>query len=332
MAAGHAVCKGRKNLRPAADRRRSRTPDVARHLSLDEAVDLYLDHLKVERGLAAHTLDGYGRDLARFIAFLAARGRADIDDATPLDVTDFLIALAEAGLAARSRARALVAIRGLCKHLVGERWLPADPAALVDSPRIGRRLPGVLGEDAVARLIAQPPDNPRGRRDAAMIELAYASGLRVSELIALPLADVNLHAGFVRVTGKGQKTRVVPLHAAARARIERYIHEDRPAQLRDPAVRALFLTDRGQPMTRQGFWKALRGHAARAGVRLPAGEVSPHKLRHSFATHLVERGADLRAVQAMLGPADISTTQVYTQVSRARLIVEARKHPRARAR
>jgi integrase/recombinase XerD len=168
--------------------------------------------------------------------------------------------------------------------------------------------------------------------DAAMIELAYASGLRVSELIALPLADVNLHAGFVRVTGKGQKTRVVPLHAAARARIERYIHEDRPAQLRDPAVRALFLTDRGQPMTRQGFWKALRGHAARAGVRLPAGEVSPHKLRHSFATHLVERGADLRAVQAMLGHADISTTQVYTQVSRARLIVEARKHPRARAR
>ena len=305
---------------------------MARRLSLDEAVDLYLDHLKVERGLAAHTLDGYGRDLARFTAFLAARGRADIDDATPLDVTDFLIALAEAGLAARSRARALVAIRGLCTHLVGERWLEADPAALVDSPRIGRRLPGVLGEDAVARLIAGPPDTPRGRRDAAMIELAYASGLRVSELIALPLADVNLHAGFVRVTGKGGKTRVVPLHAAARARIERYIQEDRPTQLRDPAVRALFLTDRGRPMTRQGFWKALRGHAARAGVRLPAGEVSPHKLRHSFATHLVERGADLRAVQAMLGHADISTTQVYTQVSRARLIEEARKHPRARAR
>ncbi len=305
---------------------------MARRLSLDEAVDLYLDHLKVERGLSPHTLDGYGRDLARFTAFLVRRGRADIDDVTPLDVTDFLIELADASLAARSRARALVAVRGLCKHLVGERWLEADPAALVDSPRIGRRLPGVLGEDAITRLIAQPPDTPRGRRDAAMIELAYASGLRVSELIGLPLADVNLNAGFVRVTGKGGKTRVVPLHASARTRIERYIAEDRPTQIRDPAERALFLTDRGAPMTRQAFWKILRGYAARAGVRLPAGEVSPHKLRHSFATHLVEHGADLRAVQAMLGHADISTTQIYTQVSRAKLIEEARKHPRARPR
>ena len=304
---------------------------MARRLSIDEAVDLHLAHLKVERGLSLHTLDGYGRDLARFTAFLAERGRADIDDVTPLDVTDHLLALADAGLAARSRARALVAIRGLCKHLVGERWLEADPAALVDSPRIGRRLPGVLGEDAIARLLAQPPDTPRGRRDAAMIELAYASGLRVSELVSLPLADANLPAGYVRVTGKGGKTRVVPLHSAARARIERYIADDRPAQAaRDPAVRALFLTDRGAPMTRQGFWKALRGYAARAGVRLPAGEVSPHKLRHSFATHLVERGADLRAVQAMLGHADISTTQIYTQVSRAKLIEQARRHPRAR--
>src|SRR5262245_58745298 len=163
---------------------------MARRLTLDEAVDLYLDHLKVERGLARHTLESYGHDLSRFTAFLTARERADIDDVTPLDVTDFLLALAEDGLAARSRARALVAVRGLCKHLVGERWLTADPTALVDSPRIGRRLPGVLGEDAVSRLIAQPPDTPRGRRDAAMIELAYASGLRVSELVALPLADV----------------------------------------------------------------------------------------------------------------------------------------------
>ncbi|HWO24009.1 MAG TPA: site-specific tyrosine recombinase [Kofleriaceae bacterium] len=305
---------------------------MARRLSLDESVDLYLDHLKVERGLSPHTLDGYGRDLARFTAFLARRGRADIDDVTPLDVTDHMIELADASLAARSRARALVAVRGLCKHLVGERWLEADPAAQVDSPRIGRRLPGVLGEDAVARLIEQPPDTPRGRRDAAMIELTYASGLRVSELIGLPLADVNLNAAFVRVTGKGQKTRVVPLHASARTRIERYIAEDRPTQLRDPAERALFLTDRGAPMTRQAFWKILRGYAARAGVRLPAGGVSPHKLRHSFATHLVEHGADLRAVQAMLGHADISTTQIYTQVSKAKLIAEARKHPRARAR
>jgi integrase/recombinase XerD len=303
---------------------------MARRLSLDEAVDLFLDHIKVERGLARLTLDAYGRDLAKFTAFLAKRGRADVDDITALDVTDFLLELATSGLAARSRARTLVAVRGMCKHLVGERWLTADPAALVDAPRTGKRLPGVLGESAVTQLIKQPPDTPRGRRDAAMIELVYSSGLRVSELVSLPLADINLHGGFVRVTGKGQKTRMVPLNTAAAMRIARYLGEDRARWLRDPAERALFVTERGGPMTRQGFWKLLRGYARKAGVRLPAGEVSPHKLRHSFATHLVEHGADLRAVQAMLGHADISTTQVYTQVSHARMIEHARKHPRAR--
>jgi integrase/recombinase XerD len=303
---------------------------MARRLLLDEAIDLFLGHLKVERGLARLTIDAYGRDLARFTAFLVERGRADVDDITPLDVTDFLVSLAEGGLAARSRARTLVAVRGLCRYLVAERWLAADPSMLIDAPRVARRLPGVLGETAIERLIAAPPDTPRGRRDAAMIELAYGSGLRVSELVGLPLADVNLHGGFLRVTGKGGKTRVVPLNTAAQMRIARYLAEDRPAWLRDPAQRALFLTERGAPMTRQGFWKALRSHARRAGVRLPAGEVSPHKLRHSFATHLVEHGADLRAVQAMLGHADISTTQVYTQVSQARMIELARKHPRAR--
>lgn len=303
---------------------------MARRLPLDEAVDLFLDHLKVERGLARHTLDGYGRDLARLAQFLADRGRADVDDVTELDITDHLVQLAEAGLAPRSRARALVAMRGLFRHLVGERWLEADPTALIDAPRTAKRLPGVLGEEAVARLIATPPDTPRGRRDSAMIELAYASGLRVSELVTIALADVNLNAGFVRVTGKGNKTRLVPLNATAIGKLDRLAREDRPAWVRDPNERALFLTERGRPMTRQGFWKLLRGYARRAGVRLPAGDVSPHKLRHSFATHLVERGADLRAVQAMLGHADISTTEVYTHVSRARVLEQARKHPRAR--
>jgi integrase/recombinase XerD len=303
---------------------------MARRLSLDEAVDLFLDHLKVERGLARHTLDAYGRDLARLGQFLSERGRQDVDDVTAADITDHLIALAEAKLAARSRARALVAVRGLFRHLVAERWLEADPTELIDAPRTARRLPGVLGEDAVARLIAQPPDTPRGRRDAAMIELAYASGVRVSELVTIALADVNLNHGFVRVTGKGSKTRLVPVGGAARDKIAHYLEHDRPTLVRDPAERALFLTDRGRPMTRQGFWKLLRNHARRAGVRLPAGDISPHKLRHSFATHLVEHGADLRAVQAMLGHADISTTQIYTQVSRARVLEQVRKHPRAR--
>jgi integrase/recombinase XerD len=303
---------------------------MARRLRLDEAVDLYLDHLKVERGLAAHTLDGYGRDLAKLSQFLTTRGREDVDDVTPTDITDHLIALAEAKLAPRSRARALVAMRGLFRHLIAERWLEADPTALIDAPRTARRLPGVLGEEAVAKLIAQPTDTPRGRRDAAMIELAYASGLRVSELVSIALADVNLNHGFVRVTGKGNKTRLVPVGGAARDKIARYLEVDRPTLVRDPAERALFLTERGRPMTRQAFWKLLRNYAKRAGVRLPASGISPHKLRHSFATHLVERGADLRAVQAMLGHADISTTQIYTQVSRARVLEQARKHPRAR--
>ena len=303
---------------------------MARRLGLDEAVDMFLDHLKVERHLARHTLESYGRDLARFVGFATTRQRDVVDDITPGDVTDHMIELAGAGLAARSRARALVAIRGMLRHLVGERWLDADPSELVDAPKLPRRLPAVLGQEAIATLLAQPPDTRRGRRDAAMLELAYASGLRVSELVTLGVADVNLNHGFVRVTGKGNKTRLVPVGAAARERLARYLADDRPACVKDPAERAMFLTDRGRPMTRQGFWKLLRGYARRAGVRLPAGDVSPHKLRHSFATHLVEHGADLRAVQAMLGHADIATTEIYTHVSRARVIEQARKHPRAK--
>lgn len=305
---------------------------VARRLALDEAIDLYLAHVKVERGLSRHTLDAYGRDLTRFVAFVTAapRSRADVDDITPLDIADFLVQLTAEGLSPRSRARTLVAVRGLFKHLVSERWLDGDPTALIDPPKTTRKLPGVLGTTAIEKLLAAPPDTPRGRRDRAMIELAYASGLRVSELINVPIADVNLKQGYVRVTGKGSKTRLVPLGATARDRIDQYLTTDRPTFVRDPEEHALFITERGTPMTRQAFWKSLRGYAARAGVRLPTGQISPHKLRHSFATHLVERGADLRAVQAMLGHADIATTQIYTQVSQARMIEQARKHPRSR--
>lgn len=303
---------------------------MPRQIGLDDAVDLFLDFVKVERGLAVHTVEGYGRDLARLLGFLADRRKRLASDVTGGDIIDHLTALAHAKLAARSRARALVAIRGLFRHLVAERWLDADPSELVDAPRMARRLPGVLGEDAIARLIATPPDTRRGRRDVAMIELVYAAGLRVSELVNIGLADVNLAHGFVRVTGKGGKTRLVPVGAAARDRLARYIADDRPAQAKGTSQRAMFLTDRGKPMTRQGFWKLLRAYARRADLRLPTGDVSPHKLRHSFATHLVERGADLRAVQAMLGHADISTTEVYTHVSRARIVEQARKHPRAR--
>jgi integrase/recombinase XerD len=303
---------------------------MARALSLDEGVDAFLDRTKVERGLARHTVEAYARDLARLVRFLTERGRETADEVTAADLTDHLLALATARLSPRSRARALVAIRGMFRFLVAERWLDADPTALIEAPKLVRRHPGVLGEDAMARLLATPPDGLRGIRDRAMLELAYASGLRVSELVGLPLADVNLRAGFVRVTGKGNKTRLVPLGDAARAGIERYLDEVRPGWARDPREPALFLTHHGKAMTRQGFWKLLRGYAKAAGVRLPGGTVSPHKLRHSFATHLLEGGADLRAVQVMLGHADIATTQLYTHVSTARIVDEyRRKHPRS---
>ena len=301
-------------------------------MPVDRGIDMFLDHLKVERGLSPATIDGYGRDLVRLGGFLAARDRADVDDVTPVDLTDHLIELADGGLGARSRARALVAFRGLFRHLVAEHWLEADPSELIEAPRAVQRSPVVLGENAVGQLLAAPRrDTPRGARDAAMLELLYASGLRVTELVRLPLADVNLRAGHVRVTGKGRKTRMVPMGEAARNAIERYLAEVRPAWLRARDQPALFLTERGGPMTRQGFWKLLGAYARAAGVRAVGGAVSPHKLRHSFATHLLERGADLRAVQAMLGHADIATTQLYTHVSRAHLIEQYRKaHPRAR--
>lgn len=299
--------------------------------ALDESIDEYLAHLKVERGLAKHTLEAYARDLRELATTVSARGRASLDAIDREDLAEHLRVLAERGLVARSRARALVAIRGLFRYFVGQRRLAADPSALLDAPKRVTTLPGVLGEAAVARLLAAPDESPRGLRDAAMLELCYASGLRVSELVAVPLADVNLNAGFVRVTGKGQKTRLVPLGQAARARILRYLEEVRPALVRDPEERAMFLTERGAPMTRQAFWKLVRGYARAADLRLPQGGVSPHKLRHSFATHLVERGADLRAVQAMLGHADIATTQVYTHVSKSHIVQQVRRaHPRAR--
>jgi integrase/recombinase XerD len=295
-------------------------------LDLEAACDRYLDHLKVERNLARNTIEAYARDLAVLRADLASRGVAGPAEVTPLHLTDHLLTLAQRKLSPRSRARALVAIRGWLRYLVAERDLAADPSETLIAPRLGRRLPVVLGIDEVDRLLdAAPATSPRGARDAAMLATLYATGLRVSELCGLRLADTNLRAGYVRVTGKGGKARVVPLGERARDRIEAYLAEVRPGWDKR-GVAELFLSERGKRLTRQGFAKLLGRHARAAGIRKA---VSPHKLRHSFATHLLERGADLRAVQAMLGHADITTTQIYTHVSRARLVEQYRKHPRA---
>lgn len=297
-------------------------------MNLDRACDLFIAHVKVERNLAANTVVAYSRDLARLLAFLDARGIATPANVTTALLTDYLLHLAGEKLSARSRARALVAIRGLFQFLVADKHLDVDPTETIDAPKIGRRLPDVLGEDAVDRLLAAPKrTSPRGLRDSAMLEVLYATGLRVSELVNLTLGEVNLGAGYVKVFGKGRKQRIVPLGEIAAARLRDYLETARHHFAKNPREKAVFLTGRGKPMTRQGFWKLLRRYALGAGI---SGPISPHKLRHSFATHLLEHGADLRAVQAMLGHADVTTTQIYTHVSRARLVeLYKTHHPRA---
>jgi integrase/recombinase XerD len=295
---------------------------------LDEAIDLYLDHLKIERGLSRNTIEAYGRDLGKFRAFAAERALNRAGDVEMRHLLQYLVALASGKLAVRSQARALVALRGLWKHLRAERHVERDPTAELELPRVGRPLPEVLTPAEVDELLAKPAaGTPRGLRDAAMLETLYATGLRVSELVALRLSDINLAEGFLSTFGKGKKQRLVPMGEQAVARVRDYLESARPGFDRGKNAPGLFLTHLGRPMTRQGFWKLLRGYAVAAGIHKP---ISPHKLRHSFATHLLERGADLRAVQAMLGHADIGTTQIYTHLSNAHVRrVYKQHHPRA---
>ncbi len=293
-------------------------------MELDRAIDLFIDHIKIEKGLAAHTVTAYATDLAKFRAFCGRRGLGDTDAVTQADILGFLVELAGARLSVRSQARNLVTLRQLFKHLAAERLLARDPTQEIELPRLTRRLPDVLPFAEVERLLAQPGDaTALALRDAAMLELLYATGLRVSELTQLRRRDVNLEAGFLMTFGKGGKQRVVPLGDAARDRVQRYLDEARPGLDAGRGADALFLTARAAAMTRQAFWKLIKRYAYQAGITRP---ISPHKLRHSFATHLLENGADLRAVQAMLGHADIGTTQIYTHVTRARLAEIHRKH------
>lgn len=290
----------------------------------DLLVDAYLTHLKVERGLARATVEAYAADLAGLVRFLEREGieLADVDAAA---ISAWLLELSRGGLGARSQARHLSAARGLFKWLLAEREIARDPTELIDAPKLLRKLPAVLTREEVAALLAVPDrSDPRGRRDQAMLHTMYAAGLRVSELVGLRLGDANLESGFVQVLGKGDKRRIVPLGVPAKKRIEAWL-ADRGAWAK-PNESALFVTSRGGPMTRQGFWKLIKRYAAAAGIVKP---ISPHKLRHSFATHLLLGGADLRAVQTMLGHADIGTTQVYTHVTGDHLgRMHARYHPR----
>ena len=294
---------------------------------MDKLIDQYLNFLLVEKGLSRATLESYSRDIVRYRYFLEknnVHGLAATDTAL---ILKHLIALRNEGLGARSRARHLVSIRGLYRFLVHEKIIAHDPSRLIDLPKLSLKLPDVLSVDEVSRLLAAPDTNrPVGARDAAMLELLYAAGLRVSELVNLKVQDVNLEAGFVRVLGKGSKERVVPIGMYAKNKINFYIENSRKLIIKKRISAYLFIARGTKPITRQGFWKLLRRYGTQAGLRK---KISPHSLRHSFATHLLERGADLRAVQVMLGHVDISTTQIYTHVAREHLKkMHVKYHPR----
>jgi integrase/recombinase XerD len=290
----------------------------------DLLVDAYLTHLKVERGLSRASVEAYATDLGGLVGFLEAEG-IELGEVDPPAISAWLLDLSRRGLGARSQARHLSAARGLFKWMLGEREIARDPTELIDAPKLLQKLPSVLTCDEVAALLALPDRGERrGIRDAAMLHTMYAAGLRVSELVSMQLGDVNLESGFVQVLGKGDKRRLVPLGVPAKKRIEAWLPER--AAWAHPSEAALFVTSRGGRMTRQGFWKLIKRYAAAAGIMKP---ISPHKLRHSFATHLLLGGADLRAVQTMLGHADIATTQVYTHVTVEHLgRMHERYHPR----
>lgn len=290
--------------------------------------DRFLDHLGIERGLAPRTLEAYGRDLDDLFAFLVSRGVHRPGETTAAELRAFVYALKDRGLEATSIRRKLSAIRGYFAFLLGEGLVVSDPTERVELPRTWRRLPDALNRADIERLLEAPDvEQPLGCRDRALLEFAYASGVRVSELIGLRLRDVRLDEGWAIVFGKGAKERMVPIGSAAANALDRYLRHVRPALLQGRSEGAVFLNARGRPLSRMGVWKILRKHAERAGI---TRRLTPHTLRHSFATHLLEGGADLAAVQELLGHADIATTQIYTHVEREYLrSVHRQYHPRA---
>jgi integrase/recombinase XerD len=291
----------------------------------DVLADQFISHLRVERGLADNTIQSYSRDLLRFFQFLEGRKRSPLQ-ATQDDIMDYMSSLQKA-LSIRSCARNLSALKMFFRFLVSEGKIEGSPARLLGTPKLPRKLPAVLTRDEVDMLLSQPdPSNQRGQRDKAMLELLYATGLRVSELVGLQISNINLEAGFVRMVGKGSKERMVPMGTKALEVIKGYLSEARGKLLKSKSSSYLFLNSRGAGLTRQGFWKIIKKYGKKAGIRK---EITPHKLRHSFASHLLEGGADLRSVQVMLGHADISTTQIYTHITRERLKqIHEKYHPR----
>jgi integrase/recombinase XerD len=296
--------------------------------SIDSCIDRYLTHLRVERQLAANTLEAYGHDLRTFAQHLTSKGRADIDEVEERDILSFLIALHDDRLTSRSVTRYLVVIRGLFTFLLKEKIIEKDPVSKVEFPAKWKKLPHFLTLEQVDDLLAQPRrDDTLGIRDHAIMQLFYASGLRISEMSSLTTDRINLQQGYVMPMGKGSKERVVPMGKQAIDALSEYIDESRPKLSGKRICEKLFLSRRGSGISRQRLWEIIKKYARQAGIRI---NVTPHMLRHSFATHLIERGADLRIVQTMLGHADVSTTQIYTHVSRRHVQELYKKfHPRS---
>ncbi len=294
---------------------------------MDELTQQYLDYLIIEKGLSKNSLASYSADLAQYITFLEKNHINDLNDVDTAVIFAWLINLTKKGLSAKSRARHLITIRGLYKFLINEKKVTSSPVKNVDIPKTGVSLPKIMTVREVADLLEVPDiRKPKGMRNAAMMEIMYGAGLRVSELILLCLQDINLDANFVRVMGKGSKERIVPIGSQARAITQKWIKEGRPSLLKKISTPYLFVARAGNPMTRQSFWKIIKKYALLANI---TKNVTPHTLRHSFATHLLEGGADLRSVQTMLGHSDISTTQIYTHISKEYLMKMHQKyHPR----
>jgi len=297
---------------------------TADSLDLANPIAAFLNFCRLEKGLAQHSIEAYSSDLERFSKFL--KGSLTLPGTE--DLRSYLDHLYRSGLGSRSVARHLTTLRGLFSFLLREGTIASDPSEHLRTPKMWQTIPKFLNLDQIERLIALPDvSRPTGLRDRAMLELLYASGLRVSELCRLGVSDLNLEMGVLRTTGKGNKQRLVPVGKEAIQSVREYLKGGRAALLKGRASRYLFLTGRGTSMTRQAFWKLLTGYGKQAGM---FHGITPHVLRHSFATHLLEGGADLRSVQAMLGHSDISTTQIYTHVVRSRLRQTVEKHhPRA---
>jgi len=297
-------------------------------LTMENLIQEFIDYLGHEKGLADNTLESYGRDLRQYIGFLSGGTTVSLENASQSTIVAYLMSLRKQGKATATIARRLAALKAFYQFLVRENYLASDPTDDLTSPKLERKLPKVLSVGEVERLLSRPDrTNPAGLRDKAMLELLYATGVRVSELVNLDVEDVDLDEGFVRCVGKGRKERVAPMGEIAIAALRAYLDGARGKMVSDPGEKAVFVNHHGRRLTRQGFWKIVKKYAALAHIQK---EITPHTLRHSFATHLLENGADIRAVQEMLGHADISTTQIYTHVTKERLKdVYAKSHPRA---